>query len=301
MIAKRIAAVGTALVLVLGAYAIREGLIEGDGDEPADEPAAATTLVCPPELADICRSIDLPDRLDVRIEESGRTLDVLAGAGAEPVVWLTYEPFPAAVDQLRRSQGRDSLELAVEPMASSPLALVARSDDLGCGDPVDWRCLGDGGASIGFAGDPDSGIGLLGATAAANGYADRAAAPFGDALFEVWLRGVLTSVNRSQLSTGTAIATIQVRPSAMDVAVGAEVELSEERRDRFQVLYAGSMGDADVILAVPSGTSAPPGLGDALSGALVDAGWSSPTPSSSSAGSDDAAALLATRDFWRNL
>lgn len=298
MIAKRVAAAMTAVLLVVGAYAIRQGVIEDEDDdaEPVAEPLDASELVCPPELGTVCRSIDLPDGLGLRIEESGTTLDAL---GTEPstMLWLTYDPFPTAVDQLRRTRGLDPLGLVVEPIASSPLALVTGGADLGCGDPVTWRCLGDSGVSIGFASDPDSGIGLLGATAAATGYADGAVAPFGDALFEVWLRGVLTSVNRSQLSTGTAVATIQVRPSAMDVAVGAEAELSEERRERFQVLYAEPMGDADAILAVPNGTSIPEGLVAALSAALTDAGWDTPTPS----GGPDASSLLATRDFWRDL
>lgn len=299
MIAKRIAAAVTAVLLVVGAIAMREGVIEDDDTEPTAEPAAPTVLVCPPELATPCRSVDLPDGVELRIEESGSTLDALAADEDPPrMIWFTYDPFPAAVDQLRRTQGREPLQLAVEAVASSPLALVTTAGDLGCGDPADWRCLGDGSASIGFASDPDSGIGLLGATTAATGYAGGSTAPFGDALFEVWLRGVLTSVNRSQLSTGTAIATIQVRPSAMDVAVGAEAELSEERRQSFQVLYAEPMGHADAILAVPGGTSFPDGLAEALSEALVAAGWSAPTDSSTPA---DAASLLATRDFWRNL
>lgn len=295
MIAKRLAAVATALLLVVGAYALRANVI--DGADTDDEPTDAGVLVCPPELAGACRSVDLPDGMELRIEETGDTLDALASDDPEPVVWLTYGPFPAALDQLRRAGGRAPLDTTVDPLASSPLALVTTDADLGCGDPVDWRCLGDGDATVGFAADPDSGIGLLGATAAATGFAGGGSAPFGDALFEVWLRGLLTSVGRSQLSGGTAIATIQVRPSAMDVAVGAEAELSEDRRDRFEVLYAGPMVDADAILATSGSTSAPDGLADRLADALRAGGWSGPTTVEDA----QAASLLATRDFWRDL
>lgn len=300
MIAKRIAAAATALLLIVAAIGVR-GLIDDDGDDASEPSSDATLLVCPTELAVACRSIELPDGVELRIEESGQTLDALAGDGVgnggvgNGFVWLTYDPFPAAVDGLRRAQGRQPIELAVEQLASSPIVLVT-ADDPGCGEPVAWRCLGESGSSIGFASDPDSGIGLLGAVSAADGYGDGATA-FGDALFEVWFRGVLTSVNRSQLSTGTAIATIQVRPSAIDVAVGAEAELAAERRSRFQVLYAGPMHHATAVLAADDDTSIPDGLADDLRAALVAAGWTSPpTPSEL-----DAAALLATRDFWRSL
>lgn len=302
MILKRLAAVALSIGLIAAAFGIRRGLIESP-DDASTRPAVteASTLICPTELATVCRSIVLPDDLDLVVDDVGSTVDRLAdGDTGDAVLWLTYEPFPAVVDQIRGATGRPTLGLTTEGVASSPLALVVPTgSDTGCGPTIDWRCLGDGERSVGFAAGPGSGLGLLGVVAAASGYAGGAGVPFGDAVFEVWLRDVISSVRTSQLSAGTAVATILVRPSAMDVAVGAAAELPEDRRDAFDVLYAGEMGSVRVVLATSSGVDLPDGLADDVAAALATAGWD--PADAALPGTADAGVVIATRDFWSDL
>lgn len=304
MIAKRIAALAAAVALILGAMLIRD-LADGDdgGGDRADDPVDAAEIVCAAELAEVCRTVDAAG-FAVRVEEAGDTLDALASAGVDdPVpIWLTFAPFPGAVDLAREQAGRRPTAYGADVLASSPVVLVTTPDTAGslsCGDPAGWRCLADAELSVGFASTPESGIGLVAATAAGAGYSDGPGAPFADPIFQVWLRDLLTSVNPSQLTSGTAVATIQVRRSAMDGAAGILAELDGYARDDLAVLYAEPMGRADVILAVPDGASVPDGLAASLTDALLDLGWQA--PASVAGAAPDAGALLATRDFWRNL
>ena len=303
MITKRITALVATVLLILAAVLVRAQI---DDNSTSDQSSGTTDqLVCVTELADICRSLELSS-LSVRIEESGVTLDAMAvlDPTEQPPLWLTFEPFPAMVDTLRNGPGDAPLGFEVEPIASSPIALVTVAgptapavDD--CGQPASWECLGDSGWATGFARSTDSGTGLLGVTQAAIGYSQATGLALTDAQFQRWLRTVVTSVPATRLSGGTAITTIQTRPSSMDIAVGAEAELGTAQSTAFVVQYAEPMIRADVALAVAPDATVPNGLADALAAALVDAGWDPPAATPDQL--PDPETIAAIRLLWKEL
>jgi hypothetical protein len=302
MIARRLAAVAATIALIVGAIVVRDRLIEGDGTSDTPPSGDRDVLVCATELADVCRTIEL-DGTTVVIAEAGATLDELASDGT-PGLWMTFAPFPEMVDSLRVAARRPPLGLATTPLASSPIALVVPAERSAaitavCPTPT-WPCLAGLDRRTGFARTTESGTGLLGVAQAALGYSPTGGLPANDAQFEVWLRNLVTSVSPSQLSggTGTAIDTIQSRPSSMDIAVGAEAQLSDANRSKFDVTYAEPMIRADVVLAALPGTSIPSNLTDQLSDALVDAGWAR---ADASGVAIDPSTLLAIRALWEEL
>ena len=110
-----------------------------------------------------------------------------------------------------------------------------------CGDPLDWTCVGDaaGDSWEDIGGDPswglvrpafapiDSAIGLLGVADAVSGYFGASPIQVDDPDFVSWARPLARAVPATALTGGTAIKTIQTRPSALDIAVGAVAEMSD--------------------------------------------------------------------------
>ena len=304
MIAKRLAAVVVTVGLIVGSLVIRDRVIDGDGgsDQPAGE---VTELICAPELKSACDSIEISG-VSVTIEQAGVTLDRLATTTSvdDIPLWLTFDPFPAMVDVQRTVTGLSPLAFDSRPLGSSPLALVTVDDgtiDLptACGGRVSMRCVGDSDWATGFARSTDSGIGLLGVVQAASGYGSAPGASLTDPQFQRWLRGLVTSVSPLQLSSGTAIATIQTRPSSMDIAVGAIAELGVAQRTRYAVQYAEPMIRADVVLAVPPGASVAGDLYGALTTALVASGWDAPSTTPNPL--PDRTTVIAVRSLWKEL
>ena len=159
-----------------------------------------------------------------------------------------------------------------------------------CGDPLDWTCVGEaaGNAWEEIGGDPswglvrpafapiDSAIGLLGVADAVSGYFGASPIQVDDPGFVSWARPLARAVPATALTGGTAIKTIQTRPSALDIAVGAVAEMSDTSVAAVTPQYADPMIRADVVVAVPAGASVPSGLMDDLERLLVTEGrWDS--------------------------
>jgi hypothetical protein len=299
MALRRLAAVVAAVVMVLAAVVIRDRVVD-DGAAGDAAPPALDTLVCASELRDVCRDLAI-EGLSVRVADAGATLADLGSTPDDLPLWLTFEPFPEMVDELRRVAGRDAVEHRDVPIASSPLAVVARADDAAelverCGDPVDLACLGAATDLSPTFAPLDTGVGTLGVAAAVVAFgADRV--DLQDLELLTWARR-LRRAGASSLS-GTAIQTIQVRPT-FGVAVGAEAELAEARRAAFVVLYAGPMSWIDVVLTVPTGAEVPADLSDTLAGRLLADGWQ-PAEPDRQGGWPAAGTVLAIRDFWGQL
>lgn len=224
MIVRRLMAVVIAVSLIGGAVLIRREL---ERDDPSGPSAGdITMLVCAVELAAACGAVT---ELPVTIEEAGTTLDRLADADADAdstsILWLTFDPFPAMADSLRTAARLPATTFQAEAIAASPIALVAPTSVIStigerCGTEPTWQCVAGLDLRIGFAG-----TGLLGLVQAALGFDPAGTPAFEDAQFQVWLRNLIRSVAPSQLSSGTAIDTLQTRPSSMDVAVGTVAQL----------------------------------------------------------------------------
>jgi hypothetical protein len=322
VIARRVVAVVVAVGLVVGAYVVRTRVIEDD-DAEADGPSSrpATELVCVRDLEAVCRALDV-EGVDVVVEDADTTLRRLTTAEQDELgLWLTIDPYPAMVTRLRTSAGRDDPAWTTREVATSRLALVtrdpAKATALGAACPTEaarWPCLGE------LAGEPWATVepaiggdvrpalapvdrystGLLSLGQAARAWFGDRPVDVDDPLFLSWLRPVHRTSDGAQLSAGTPIRTILVRPSALDVAVGAEAELGASPGDAAQVTYAGPMTSADVVLAAPAAVRVPDGLAAPLADALVAAGWDAADPSTPS-GAASPADLLALAGLWEEL
>ena len=204
-------------------------------------------------------------------------------------------------------------------LAASQLSVATpvggRSDVLAsaCADVPLWRCLGE------RAGDPWTELGgeaswntvrpSLGAVAreavALASFADAVAGYFGsaqlssstfsDPAFIAWLRRLAGTVDESQLSAGTPLGTMAVRPS-LDVAATTEVERMTVGGDRFDVNYPDPTMWVEAVLAIPDGTSVPGDIATLAADALLAAGWGDPSTATQPVPS--ASTMLALRTLW---
>lgn len=302
MWAKRGAAVVAAAVLILGAVLIRDSVIEGD-----DDGDGGAELVCLDELASLCAAADL----DFRTASLTQVTTEWSARDAEPdEVWFTVAPFPDVVELRRTSNRLDPLEVTERAVAASPLALIvptAKASALDTACPgLEWRCIGEqagrawddlgaGGGTVRPAfSPPGTALGQLSIGAAVTGYFGDATIDPSDTSFLTWRRTLQRVMSSVQLSAGTPVATMLTRPSALDVAVGAEAELDNSRREAFGVLYADPMTRVDLVLAAPGGVSVPDDVLTALREQALATGWSAHAPGTPPV----AGVLVAAVDAW---
>ncbi|MEO1057907.1 MAG: hypothetical protein AAFY28_13430 [Actinomycetota bacterium] len=320
MTLKRLGALVAAIVLIAGAWVLRTNVL--DDDENTGGGGASNeldVLVCAEELAAACNAAGNQVGIDVRIEPADTTLrnwssnptDELAPNG-----WATLQPLPEMA-ALSRDAAEDPLEIETVEVSTSPLVLVVDASRApllvdACGDPVEWRCLGElaetswsdidasasnGTVRPGFARTPDTAIGQLGVGAALLGAFD--GAPLvGNPDVIVWGQPLVEAVPARSLVADTAIGTIQVRQSALDVAVGARAELINPDDPRFTVVDVEQPIDATVVIARPMGGGVPDALRSALADELTASGWAAPSGESSVPSAND---LLNTTAVWENL
>lgn len=285
MVAKRLAAVVAAAALIVAAVLIRTNVLDDDGSE---EVRAASTLVCLTELQALCRQVP---GVRVRIEDATATTDAWQTAEQTPdEVWLTFQPLPEAIEIRRSAARRDRLRLSDSSIAASQLALVVPAGNaplLQSACPtLTWICIGQ------HAGQPwqgasgsvrpafaplNTGIGQVSVTAAVMGFFGDRRIDATDPDWITWSRGLRRVSEQAQLTGRTPIGTIQVRASALDVAIGAEAELANEQRGKFEVLYPYGMTRLEIVLTAPDGRRAPDGVLDELRSRAENAGWSNVT------------------------
>lgn len=296
--AKRGAAVVVAAGLIVGAVLIRTEVIEGD-DGGTPDVAEATTLVCLTELRPLCEAVASNSGVTVEHLDAGDSISEFAALEAGPHdgqrMLLTLAPFPEIVEQTRVAARDEPLAFDSHVVATSDLVLALPSDKhsllaLACGDPVDWRCLGDaagrpwdqlvpegGGTGSVRPAFPsiETAAGRLAVAAALGGYfGDRPIDPL-DPEGILWLRRLVSVVPASTLSSGSPITALRQR-RGLDVAAGVHAELGNPRDTSFDTIYAGEMARVDVVLAVPDGISAPSRLLTQLTEAALAAGWADP-------------------------
>jgi hypothetical protein len=316
IVVKRLAALGVAVGLIAGALFARDRWIEGDdsGDPQTDD---ARVLVCATELANICNQVasTFPD-VTMRTANVGDSLTALA----DDELWFTFTPFPEIITQTRERSRQTERVYTTQPVASSNVVLVAFPDRMvtltaTCGDPVEWRCLGEqaGNPWSDIGGDASwrdarpafaplsSGIGRLGVASAVSGFFGDAPIDANDPSFTSWARPLARAVPATALSSGTAIATIEVRSSSLDVAVGAAAELSTNGAARFAVTPASTNTRVDLVLATPSGVDAPSGLAAALTTAALSDGWLANGSPGATGEPPDANTVVVTSQIWEDL
>ena len=278
--AARLLAFVAAVAMVAGAVAVRDRLDAGDDSQAA----GPLRLVCSKELAEACERLEgRVASVEVTVEAAGQTSERLAAArpGAEAPVdgWLVAGPWPAIVEERRRSAGQEPLLSTGPVLARSPAVLAvfpSRAEVLGrnCpGGAIGWRCLGDvaGRATWAAVGgrpewgplkvlvdDPASeadGLAVLGAaTAAFFGRADVASNDLDDA-YRAWLAGLARAVPAAPIPLEQAVA---AGPALLDAYAGLEAEAAplvatSARQDKPLLIYPSPVTTADVVLGSVTG------------------------------------------------
>ncbi len=99
MTAGRAVAVVVAAVMIVGAWFVRERVLD-DGEAGTD--TSTGTVVCIKDLAEICRDVEDTLDVEVRVESVDETLTAWGDSDEIPnEVWITMAPFPEMAGSLR--------------------------------------------------------------------------------------------------------------------------------------------------------------------------------------------------------
>ncbi|MEO7442749.1 MAG: hypothetical protein ABIW46_04375 [Acidimicrobiales bacterium] len=272
----RLASIGAAVAMVVGAIAVRGRL-----DDRDERSTTVLRLVCSTEMAGPCRELAAgDDRIRLTVETAETTGDRLEGADSDPGFdgWLVAGPWPTFVAEARQRAGREPLVGTSLVLARSPVGLLVwpdRAAVLGprCGGTITWRCLGDvAGARWSDLGGPEQwgpvkpghpsvgtaeGLSVVGA--ATVGFFDRSdvtRVDLDDDGYRVWLARLERNAGGRPPSPVEAM--LLQGPASFD-AVGA-IEATalpllarSARPDKPTAIYPSPMVTADVVLGTTSG------------------------------------------------
>jgi hypothetical protein len=316
---KRLAAVLAAVLMVAVAVVVRDWLDDEQEPSPGEASPPATddgaTLVCASELEAVCRALaDRDDELVVRIEPAGTTLEALSGSDGEGRAddvdgWLTFDPFPAMVDEARQRSGLQPLIGRPTPvLARSPLVIAVwddRREALAASCPdgdITWGCIGDvagtpwpttGGLEAWGAVEPShpradqTAVGLLalaGAVTSWFGTSDLASQDFRDPAFATWFDSLERSIPHFPAPPRTPLDDmLSGGPATFDLtgtteaAAGPAIARSRYS-DRLSIIYPLPVTVADVVFVALTGTDEGGYVrelveSDATAPALAAAGW----------------------------
>lgn len=307
-------AVVAAALMIGASLAVRAFVIDDNGSGGGSgERDGPFRVACAAELRAACEAVKSGD-VEVVVEPAGETEAALASAaGANEAgidAWLTYAPSVGIVADARERAGLDPiLGDPGEPLARSPLVLVARADRAGalrgtCGGEVTWACLGEAaGKPWPDAGGQETwgrvrpahghpritGDGLLALGHAAGSYLATDEIGPDDVsrldwetsdTFPGWFQRLERSIPVDAFDGGDPFTRfLQTRLSAYDFVAMTEAAATTELaraapdvRDAATVLYAAPVATADVVL-VPVGEAHPGDLAGDLRDALADAGF----------------------------
>ncbi len=206
--AKSVLAFVAAVVMVIGALAVRARIDDGGGGGGSTNRSGPLELVCATELQAVCDDIDANENdVNVTVEPATVTADRLKTADADDAEldgWLAPGPWGELVDVARPPGSGSLFAPSGDALARSPFVLAVwknRRAPLACADPVDLGCLGDAVISRGFrlgAAADDQAEGVLGDAALGAGHVKNANFATND-LTETdladWLTGVDTKVD----------------------------------------------------------------------------------------------------------
>ena len=278
---RRVLAVIGAVLIVVGALAVRS-MIEGDDDDPSGgDGDGSLVVVCDTDLLGACEGFGAG--VDVRIEDSAVTAAALVSGELDTVDgWVTTSAWLEVV----RSRAAESVG-AAEALAGAPVVIASDLDRAEaieelCGDDPLWRCVTDAAerswADLGGEAtwgpmrtglpDADTALGLSVLSSVAVGYfghADFAANDFTE------LRGALAKLVDASSPGDRNLLTTLVRRRGTYTA-GGFTEPAVGGRTDVAVLPAEPVVDAVAVLVDLTG-----GDDDAdpqrVRNVLVDAGW----------------------------
>lgn len=300
---KRAGAVAVAVAMVAAAFLVRDR-VTGDDDEPGGADSASG-LLCPTDLAEICRSVTG----EVRDESAGTTADRLIGAssaddlGAE--AWVVPAVWARLVVDERARLDREPLFEVTDPLAASPVVqLVWRDVDAQlhaeCGAAEDespgWRCVAERADDQRLrAGAPpvDSAIGLPVAAAQVGflvGRVDFAANDFG-----ADVRTLVRGLAAGQVDDPVRI--MRLRGPGQLAVVGTVAAAAQQLSSSFGSLVPYAQAEqVQLVVLHPRGEGAGPT--DRIADAFVAAGWYPPTDGPDGLPSDGSV-LAAVRTLWK--
>lgn len=259
MAAKRLAALVGAVLLIVGAVALR-GFLDDGGSVAVGREGAP--VVCDPLVIEACEEA-FPD-VDVTEEDPGVTLDrLLDERNPEPFVWVTAQVWFDILDVEIARQGRGSSPVGdTTAVAESNRVLVTGIGVEICEQEEQWSCLaaGEGDVSkldIGLDG-PDSTMGVLTRGDLASGFfggTDFASNDFATPGFRTWWNQVGERLEPAQRKS--SLDDLIVTQGRIDVAVSVQAVWGQVTREGYAavspsdgeqvvVIGAGAIGDARV-------------------------------------------------------
>jgi hypothetical protein len=308
----RLLAVVIAVAMIIGAFAIRDLVLDDDDDGRAGNGGGSNGLrvACIDELADVCADLDA----DVTVEAAGVTAaDLIDPAEpAEVDAWITVAPWAQIVRDRRTEAGDEPLlDPDVGPLARTPIVFVARRERAdvlarACGGQVSWTCLGEragtpwadfggdetwGGVRPAHAEAENSAVGLLAVGQAVGHFVatdqippDRVTPADWEAndAFPGWFQRLERAIPDAAFAPGRDPFDqwLQTRGTAYDVVATTEAnarpalaEAAPEVRDAAAVLYPAPVASADIVLAPVAGGRNASGLEDPLRDALAEHGY----------------------------
>jgi hypothetical protein len=142
---RRLLALVLAVGLVVGAWQVRERVL--DGAAAPDAAPDDLRVACVRELAQVCEALDA--QTPPLVEEAATTVARFADREPPFDVWLTIDPWPTLAANTRERAGHGALPQHVSAvLARTPVALAAAADRVApmreaCGGTVTWRCLAE--------------------------------------------------------------------------------------------------------------------------------------------------------------
>lgn len=313
MVAKRLAALVAAVLLIVGAVALRSSLDNGDQSSttsgstvPSGDSSA--TITCVSDLADLCRSaagsITVASALWTDTASAARD-------GKAPAVWVTFEPLASLA-----APGEAGAALAETRLATVVKAERADALSSGCEGSALWACVGyaAGGAwtdlggqagwgrlQVGFGDPSTSALAALGVASAAAGF-------FGDAAFSSreieasddfagWLSRLARSVPAGAADDPLSFLITRPAVSVVSTTEAAVAAVPSTQVAKIAVDYPAPVASVRVVVVTQPGASAPESFVRSLTDALTQAGWS--TPSTADDGLPSAATTLLLTDSWK--
>ncbi len=311
MTAKRLLAFVAAVVLIVGAVLVRSALNDS-WSSSGGSASGKYTIICSTEFADLCNALNT-SKYTVIIKPAGTTLDDLAKIGATmPDAWLTLDPFPAMLDNLRSNASLDPSILKSTALATTGqriAVITGKSKDLTtlCGatsiaaclptaEGQPWSAADAATVKPGLANPLAEASGLLAFGDMVAGYQKSTAInpnPFDDA-FTSWVHAAKSGL----IQDPDPLNTLIIRPSAVNVAFTNEAELSTitetAQQAKFTTLSPDPSFAMTVVLATFSNRGGSPQT--TLTKSLLQAGWAAPTPGAASL---DPGTFNALRQLWK--
>jgi hypothetical protein len=284
-----LAAIG-AVAMVVAAVAIR-GALDGDSDRGPSGGGSSPTVVCTPELLDVCQHLDGVEIVEQPATDTAAAIQ--AGALSEDVAgWVTSSAWAEVLDTRAPEQVEEVVALGVSPVAVA--VDPARSEALAdtCSDRTLWRCLGDesGRAWADLGGDPGwgalkvglptqqsaSGLAILASVASGFfGTTDFASNDFDASGFGPWLASLAAPSGAGEEDPVVTLVTARGKYS------GAGAVQAVAQSHPVDVLAPLPEIDTTIVLVTLEGRGDLPDPAP-LRDALADAGWAT------SAGQPDA-------------